>query len=171
MPAFPINLPKPTQSYSATNDPKLVTNKFETNFRQRVRYSRTEETISVSWLFTQLQYDLFLYFHKNLIANGSLPFDIDVIGLDGLKSISAQMIDGKFQARYMPHRHQQVSCNLLVKNKPVMDSLIADLMLADYGIDPDLFKLLSDVLYAYVETVYGDAEASELVSSFLKTYS
>ena len=168
---FPATLPRCSQQYSSESNPFLVTNEFEVNSRQRRKYSNTEEKIQVRWLFSQLQFDIFKKFHKDSLGQGAGAFNLDVIGLDGLKNLSVQIIGGKFAASYTGHRHYQVSCNLIVLTSPVMSGDVFDFLLSDMGANPDLFNLAALVLSTYEEAVYGDSQANEITDNFLLTYS
>lgn len=98
----------------------LAVTQFETNFRQRKRYSNDQERVQVGWLFTQFEFDVFKKFVRDLISAGSGSFFLNIIGTNGLESREVQIVGGKYSSQYVSHAHHKVTCELLVVTNSVM---------------------------------------------------
>lgn len=155
MTAFPSWLPLPSRNYGADVDPYLATTEFEVGLRQRRRYSTAQERVGVTWEMSQLEYDAFCHFVREEISFGAMPFDISILGVDGLETRNAQMMGGKFSARVLGVGFYSVSATLLCEASAGMDAEIFALLGTPEMGDIDSFYLISTGLYLYIETTYG----------------
>lgn len=164
-------MPFPTQSYSASHDPHLAVNEFESGYRARQRFSDDDESISVSWEFSQLQLDRFMRFYQVDLKNGSLPFVTSIAGTDGFQSVEVQLKEGRFSKTYKSHARWNVSAVLLRTGHDVMDEEVYDLLAMDEFADPDLFTLSADALYTYIELTFGVSAADDITAAFMRYHS
>lgn len=168
---FPLYLPKPQQTYSASQDPALASNRFEVGFRQRRRFSETEERISVQWNMDQLQFDIFRSFVKFELENGALPFLVDIIGLDGIESREVRLEGGRFSERYAAHQRYVISATLVCVSAVVFPLGIYEFMISLQTDDISEFMETSDILNLYIDSVFGESSANEETAAFLLKYS
>lgn len=150
---WPSNMPLPTQNYSASNDPHLSVNEFENGYRARQRFSDDEESISVSWEFSQLQMDIFSYFYQQKLKNGSLPFVTTIAGLDGFQEVEVQLKEGRFSKTYKSHARWGVSAVLIRAGHNVMDEDVYDVVESELLSNPDLFLLTAESLHTYLLSI------------------
>lgn len=167
---FPAYLPNPSVSYTAQNDPLLSVSQFETNYRQRERFTETLEKISVVWRFTQLEYDAFSYFVSNILKSGSLPFEVPIMGLDGIETREATISGGVFSPRYVHFGHWDVSANLLAKPAEKMPEFVFDFLATEEGQNPALFAETVEILSLYIEGFYGNYSGNFEISEFMRIY-
>jgi len=167
---WPNNLPFPTQEYNVTSTGRLIVTPFEIGFRQRRRYANKEDLIRVSWVMTQLQYDIFCHFVREILFNGANPFNTSIIGLDGIEDAEVILKDGAYAAAYAPGNYQKVTADLVRVDPTVMDANTYDLMVSDVLGSPDNFLFLSDALFVYIEEVFGDSSANETTNTFMKQF-
>jgi hypothetical protein len=150
-------LPRPTQNYGASVDPKLAVTQFEIGRRQRPRFSATDEVVSVSWGMTQLQLDAFRYFVTNVLEQGSKAFTIGIIGIDGIQTRTVQLAGGTFTQRYVPHQRYTVSATLITSlASSLMTGADYDVLLIQELSDPNLFYITASSLHDYIENHYGE---------------
>jgi len=156
MTALPSWLPNPSRNYAAEVDPHLATTDFEIGQRQRRRFAKAEERISVVWEFSQFEYDTFCYFVSNIIESGALPFDISILGFEGMETRNVQLVGGRFSSRPLGIGFYTVSASLVCQTAETMDSETFGFLFSPECSDPDLFIALSLGLYDYIEHHYGD---------------
>lgn len=170
MPSFPPLLPNPRQDYSAGVDPFLSVNEFETNIRQRNRFTNPLETVQVSWMFTQLQFDIFKAFVAHVLINGSAPFDLDIIGLDGLQSRNVVLRGGTYSSKLQGFKNYIVSATLQIQQPALMDYNTLEILGMDAFSNPDLFNISAEALFTYIEETFGDSSGNPITSNFINTY-
>jgi len=167
---WPIHLPKPSQEYNVTATGQLIVTAFETGFRQRQRYAYNEDTISVSWLFTQLELDIFRGFVYSVLQGGALAFEAYIIGLDGIVTAEVYLKGGDYGITYLPGNNYRVSAYLVKVAPETITADIYHLLNNEAMASFDTFLLLSDALSFYIESVFGNSGASALVTEFLETF-
>jgi hypothetical protein len=167
---FPSYLPNPSVAYNAQSNPLLAVSQFETNFRQRQRFTETAERISVVWRFTQLEYDAFSYFVSNILKSGSLPFEVPIMGLDGIETREATIAGGLISPRYVNFGHWDVSADLIAKPATKMSEFVFEFLATPEGGEIDLFVETASILSLYIESFYGEYPASFEISKFMKLY-
>ena len=167
---WPINLPLPSQSYNSTASGRLVVNTFETGFRQRRRYSYNEDLLRVTWLMTQLEFDVFKAFVKLTLSNGANAFYTQIVGLDGIEYAEVYLKDGAFTATYTPHAMQTVSAELVRVNPTVMDANTLEILIMPEMLDPDNFVFMSDALEAYNEQALRNSQSTEITRNFMSQF-
>lgn len=164
-------LPNPKQTYKGSLDPRLAVTQFDRNFRQRRRYTENQEVIEVAWLMTQFQYDLFKYFVDITLLGGSLEFDVNILGLDGLENRTVRIQGGKHVMSYRPHGYYDITATLISKPATLFDGDAYEFLLTLEADLPDSFMTLSDILSLYIEGFFGESSASPEVLAFLESYS
>lgn len=164
-------LPNPKQTYKGSLDPSLAVTQFDRNFRQRRRYTENQEVIEVAWLMTQFQYDLFKYFVETTLLGGSLEFDVNILGLDGLENRTVRIQGGKHVMSYRPHGYYDITATLIAKPATLFDGDAYNFLLTLETDLPDPFITLSDILSLYIEGFFGESSASPEVLAFLESYS
>ncbi len=164
-------LPNPKQTYKGLLDPRLAVTQFDRNFRQRQRYTENQELIEVAWLMDQFQYDLFKYFVDINLKGGSLEFNVNILGLDGLENRSVRIQGGKHSMSYRPHGYYDITATLIVKPATLFDGDTYEFLLTLEADLPDAFITLSDILSLYIEGFFGESSASPEVLAFLESYS
>ena len=167
---WPSMLPNPKQTYKGSLDPRLAVTQFDRNFRQRRRYTENQEVIEVAWLMNQFQYDLFKYLVDISLLGGSLEFDVNILGLDGLENRTVQIQGGKHVMSYRPHGYYDITATLIAKPATQFDGDAYAFLLTLEADLPDSFITLSDILSLYIESFFGESFASPEVSAFLESY-
>lgn len=165
-------LPRPTQNLASEVKPSLAVTEFEVGTRQRQRYTHSVETYSVSWQFNLLQYNCFETLVKHTLKSGSLPFDITLIGVDGLVRLTDVFIPGGvYRAQYSGHFFFTVSATLRKVNKPLADKDIVEFLASIVDMNPDQWVSVANILELYVENFYGSPQDSPEILDFLNLYS
>lgn len=165
--SWPAILPIPSQNYSGSSDPHLVTTEFEVGTRQRRMYSQEEDSLKVSWLMSQLQFDTFRYFVRTSLNGGSLAFQTSILGLNGVEVAEVYLKAGKFNFSTNAPGYVVVSAELIRVQPTVMDAELYELLNSDPLSSPDGFSTLSDALFLYIETAYGTSAADSFVQNFM----
>lgn len=172
---FPSILPLPNQDYTANSNPFLASNEFETNIRQRRRYTKPLESIQVSWQMTQLELDIFQAFVAYSLQQGALPFEITIVGLDGLKQRTASLRGGVFTKKYVAHGYWQVTAILITTEPDLLEEAgfpdLLDILALDVMSDQDLFIEMTEAFYIYLNETYGQSYANTVTAAFMAKYS
>lgn len=90
--------------------------------RQRQRTSRVGRTYPVSWEFDDYQYGMFQSWVKWKLHNGADPFLIDLpTGGEGMKTVTARLVNGKYSDKYVPVMNWKVTATLEVDDPLIWD--------------------------------------------------
>lgn len=94
---FPENvLPYPQRDYYASNNPRLLVQRFEVGTRQRKRFSDEVEIASITWQCNITQWKFLKTFISNVLFQGAEKFQMSIPTVDGLKKHTVQIIDGSY---------------------------------------------------------------------------
>lgn len=166
---YPTLLPRPTQRYGSSLDPRLAVTEFDRNFRQRQKYSGADEFIQVTWSFNQLEYDVFKTFVERILIQGSLEFTVDILGVDGLKSRVVKIQGGKYSMQLNNSRYYDISCILVAKPDALLDADIFEYIIGLTGSEVADLTSAGDVLFLYIENFFGNSSESSEVTDFLNS--
>lgn len=102
MESYPSILPAPLRdSYSLANTPNIRRSQFASGrIRQRKLDNTTRMVITPTFRFNQSQFSIFAGWHKHKISDGADQFTINLHGLNGLHTQTAQMISGEYSSRF-----------------------------------------------------------------------
>lgn len=171
METWPTLLPNPTQRYASSSDPRLSVTEFDRNFRQRQRYSSNEEILQVSWRFNQFEYDYFRAFVERTLLMGSLEFDVNLIGLDGIERRVVRIQAGKTSMQYVSDGWYDITSVLIGKPATSMDAGTYEFLATLETSEIAGFARACDVLSLYIEEHFGESSGSAEITSFLASYS
>jgi hypothetical protein len=107
-------LPRPDIRYGGAIDSFVARTKMDTGeFRQRARYSRQQEIVTIVLSLTHEEMDFFRNWMLYTLAQGTLSFNMD-LPLGGnisnpFVSREVRIIEGKWKHKYQSHLHHKVT--------------------------------------------------------------
>lgn len=167
---WPQLLPRPQQDYSVDVSNKLITTAFEIGFRQRRRYSNTEDVIRVVWQLNQLQLDILRAFVIYELDNGANPFSTYIIGLDGIETAEVYLNGGVLKYGAIGPGYYAVSAELIRVAPTVMSEDMLGILGMEELASPDEFLFLCEALFIYIEEAYGDSASNDITNRFMELY-
>lgn len=147
-----------------------MVNEFEVGTRQRRRYSYLEDTLSVNWLMSQFQLDVFRAFVKFELDNGANSFNTTIIGIDGIEDAEVQLINGQYSVNTVGPRDYTISASLVRVNPTTMTADMLGILSMEELLDPDVFAFTCEALFTYIELAYGDYTSNPITSEFMDLY-
>ena len=114
-------LPLPSVNYKSDTTGNLLVQQMEVGTRQRRRFSKDIEMVSVVWNFTQIQYSYFRTFVHETLEQGSKPISITLLTSNGLERVNARIIGGEYSSAYKAFRSYDVSAKLEIIDPPNLD--------------------------------------------------
>lgn len=146
---WPSILPAPTVEYSLDIAHSSARTEMESgHIRQRRRFSDSNQSISVSWSFTDLEFQLFESFATHKLDGGNGWFETDILSGGGVVRHKVRIQNGQYSASYQNFMHWTVSATLDVEEVNRLAPEILDILLA-YETD---LKGMAPVLSALEQT-------------------
>ncbi len=129
-------LPAPTVSFNGNTAGSTIRTQMESGrVRQRSRFTRETRLYSVNWEMSDFQYGLFQSFVLYQINRGADWFNIDLpVGGEGMRTVSARIVDGKYSGAHVPVMNWNVSAQLEVDDAGVWSEDLYFLMIELGGI-------------------------------------
>ncbi|MEN6621305.1 MAG: hypothetical protein ABFD50_07140 [Smithella sp.] len=119
MATWPTNLPNPSSNYSLDPVDQTIRTDMESGAaRARRRTTARNDKVTVSWLFTDAQLDIFRTWFEDATtgaAGGASWFTVNLlIGNTGFSTVEARFV-GPFKCAYAPVMHWTVSAELEIR--------------------------------------------------------
>lgn len=139
-------LPRPASSMSGTTGAGSIVTEMDTG-RKRIRRRTGNESqeLTLTWLFTDLQFRLFRIFFRDTLQSGSQWFTIDLAdgsGAENLTPTRVRFIDGQYRHSYVPHMQYQVSAQV---ERDVVETVDEALILEIYAYAGDPTQFFADL--------------------------
>ncbi|MDP2505380.1 hypothetical protein [Oceanobacter sp. 3_MG-2023] len=97
--SYPATLPAPTRDYSLTINNSAIRTQMESGrYRQRRRFLDSENTISVKWLFTDAEFQLFESWTFHALDGATSWFECPVVSGGGVTTHQVRIQSGSLQA-------------------------------------------------------------------------
>ncbi len=128
---FPSIFPNPEGDFSGELDSSTERTQMDTGrYRQESRYTRENRNYSVSWMFDDFQFGMWQSWVLYKLANGSRCFNINLpTGGEGLKTVQARLVNGKYTWKYSPVLNWTVQATIEVEDAKVWTEDIYDILL------------------------------------------
>jgi len=147
--SLPDSLPLPTQDYSLTVNNSAIRTQMESGrFRQRRRFTSSQNEISVKWEFTDEEYQLFESFVFYALNGGTSWFETKLVSGGGIVTHTARIQDGSIKASYREHFGWAVSATLDIETVNRMDALTIFDLTYETSAD-DYVDALTNILESY----------------------
>lgn len=105
--------------------------------RQRNRFNELQETIPISFAFSNDDMAVFRSWYHWKLFNGAASFNLDLLLGEGLETYIVKMKDGKFSAKHVSHDRWEVSTSVFIEDTPVMSEDDVDDIITANPSDPE----------------------------------
>lgn len=121
MAVYPAQLPSPdVAGYEYTGDDPLVRTDMESGApRVRRRYTAVANNVIFTWSFSQAELALFEGWHRHVLMDGAIWFDVQLASGAGINAVQA-LFKKRYRVRMVSQLRWQVSAEVTVRQPPVM---------------------------------------------------
>ena len=146
---WPSNiLPLPSINFSGTNQSSVIRTQMDSGrFRQRRRFTKELDILSIEWLFDGKEWLFFRSFFEHSLEGGSLWFNINVnlgdrtpIGEESVQTFKIRFVSG-YSYTYAPVNYWRVRGSIEIDN---FNNYSAELLSVLISEDGDLSQFIID---------------------------
>lgn len=148
-------LPSPLIDISEDYQSNVATTQFEHSVRQRQRYKTQANIKNVYWIFDEFQFNFFKSFVFHLLASGSMKFEIELPGLDGMPWTTVSILGGKYSASGESFFYWRVGAALLIESPEIGNAGVTNILLELTGGSESQIICLLESINSYIENFYG----------------
>ena len=113
---WPSYLPNPTTSFKLDATPNIERTQMSSGYRrQRNRDIRNTYQASIVWEMSSAEFELFKYFHQNVLNDGNDWFNCPIPENGTVQTQQARIVNGKYTVQYMDFMFFRVTIKADVK--------------------------------------------------------
>lgn len=131
METWPASFELPTTSFSGAQEANSIRTSMDSGaVRQRRRFTAERLVLSVKWQFSDLEMAVFTAFHKFRLNLGNDYFIMNLPVGGDVQPHTVRFVDGKFAQAYADVMHWDVTAQLEVLERYVIDEALMSVYLA-----------------------------------------